>query len=83
MRDELRLIQENVQAICEAAGTSIDQAVKTHLFFGDFGDVGSALPVWADAFTAGYPAGGFFETPPGTQEVPGCHVTADLIVAAP
>lgn len=81
--EELRRIQENAQAICEAAGTSIDQAVKTHLYFNDFHDLPAALPVWADAFTDGYPAGGFFETPPDTQEVPGCRVTADLIVAAP
>ncbi len=83
VQDELRLVQEHTQSICEAAGTSIDQTVKSHLYFGDFADLAVALPVWGDAFTDGYPAGGFFETPPGTQEVPGCRVTADLIVAAP
>ncbi|MSO42516.1 MAG: hypothetical protein EXQ70_11625 [Solirubrobacterales bacterium] len=83
VKDELRVIQENTQAICEAAGTSIDQAVKSHLFFSDFDDLAAALPVWGDAFTDGYPAAGFFETPPGTQEVRGGHVTADLIVSCP
>ena len=83
VRDELRLIQENVQHLCESAGTTIDQTVKAHLFFSDFADLAPALPVWGDAFTDGHPAGGFFESPPGAQQVPGCRVTADLIIAAP
>jgi enamine deaminase RidA (YjgF/YER057c/UK114 family) len=81
--DEMRLIHENVQAICEAGGTSIDQAVRTHLFFSDLNDLAAGLPAWGEVFTDGYPAGGFFESPPATQEVPGCRVTADIIVAAP
>lgn len=83
VKDEVRAIQENVQAICEAAGTSIDQTVKSHLYFSDFADAAAALPVWGDAFTDGYPAGGFLETPPGTQEVSGGHVTADMTIACP
>jgi enamine deaminase RidA (YjgF/YER057c/UK114 family) len=83
VKDELRLIQENADAICQAAGTSIDQTVKSHLFFSDFEDLAASLPVWGDAFTDGYPAAGFYETPPGTQEVPAAHVTADMIVACP
>lgn len=83
VKDEVRLIQENVQAICEAAGTSIDQTVKAELYFNDFADLSTALPVWGDAFTDGYPASGFFEGFPELNEVPGCRLTADLVVACP
>ena len=44
---------------------------------------GRRLPVWGEVFTDGNPAAGFYETPPGTQEIPSAHVTADLIVACP
>jgi enamine deaminase RidA (YjgF/YER057c/UK114 family) len=82
VKDQLRLIQENANAICEAAGTSLDQTVKSNLIFDDFRHLGVALPVWAQGFGKGYPASGFYEAPPGTREVPGCHVTADLTVAS-
>jgi len=82
VRAELRQIQENADAICRAAGTSIDQAVRAHLYFSDFRDLAAGLPVWGSAFTDGYPSGGIFETP-FVQEVPGCRVTADLVVACP
>ncbi len=81
VREQLQLIQENANAICEAAGTSLDETVKANLIFDDFQDLGVALPVWAKGFGNGYPASGFYEAPPGTREVPGCHVTADLTVA--
>ncbi|MDH4116478.1 MAG: Rid family hydrolase [Acidimicrobiia bacterium] len=83
VREEVRLIQENINFICEAAGTSIDQAVKTELYFNDFADLSAALPVWADAFTDGYPASGFFEGFPHLNEVPGCRLTVDMVVACP
>lgn len=81
VQEQLRIIQENANTICEAAGTSLDQTVKANLIFDDFRDLGVALPVWAKGFGNGYPASGFYEAPPGTREVPGCHVTADLTVA--
>jgi enamine deaminase RidA (YjgF/YER057c/UK114 family) len=81
VREQISLIQENAHCICEAAGTALDQAVKANLIFSDFGDVAAALPTWATAFTDGYPASGFFEGPPHTQQVPGARVTADLTIA--
>jgi len=81
VNEQLRLIQENANAICEAAGTSLDETVKSNLIFSDFRDLGAALPVWAQGFGNGYPASGFYEGPPATMEVPGCHVTADLTIA--
>jgi enamine deaminase RidA (YjgF/YER057c/UK114 family) len=81
VKEQIRIIQENANAICAAAGTSLDQAVKANLVFDDFGGVAAALPVWAQGFGNGYPASGFFEAPPGTRQIPGCHVTADLTVA--
>lgn len=83
IREQVRNLQENTQAICAAAGTSIDQMVTADLHFNDFGDLAAALPVWGDVFTQGYPASGFFEAFPLTNEVPGCRLTADLMVACP
>lgn len=81
VREQVKRIQDNADALCRAAGTSIDQTVRARLSFSDLDDAAAALPVWADAFTDGYPASGFFEGPPDTQEIPGCRVCADMIVA--
>jgi enamine deaminase RidA (YjgF/YER057c/UK114 family) len=81
VQEQIRLIQQNANAICAAAGTSLDQTVKANLVFDDFQDLGAALPVWGQGFGSGYPASGFYEAPLGTREIPGCHVTADLTVA--
>lgn len=81
VREQISLIQENAHSICDAAGTALDQAVKANLIFSDFGDIPAALPAWATAFTDGFPASGFFEGPPHTQQVPRARVTADLTIA--
>ena len=80
IRDEIALIQENIQALCEAAGTSIERTVKADLVFDDFADLDGGLDAWRGAFTSGYPASAFVECPPGVNEIPGCGVTADVTV---
>lgn len=79
--EQVRRIQENVAAICTAAGTSIENTVKVDGYLSDFVDLPIFLQTWADPFTAGLPASGFFESPPGSQEIPDCDVSVDLIVA--
>ena len=80
VRDEIGRIQENVQMLCEAAGTTIENTVKADLIFDDFADLDSGLNAWSGAFGRGYPASAFVECPPGANEVPGCGVTADVTV---
>lgn len=81
--DQVRRIHEDVAAICEAAGTSIDQTVKVDAFLSDFVDLPTFFQAWADPFTDGLPASGFFEVPPRSHEIPACDISVDLIVAVP
>lgn len=81
--EQVRRIHDDVQAICVAAGTTIENTVKVDAFLTDFADLSTFLGAWGEPFTAGYPASGFFEAPPGSHEVPGCDVAVDLIVAMP
>ncbi len=70
-------------AICEAAGTSIDQTVKVDAFLSDFVDLPTFFQAWADPFTDGLPASGFFEVPPRSHEIPACDISVDLVGAVP
>lgn len=81
--DQVQRIHADVAAICEAAGTSIENTVKVDAFLSDLADLPTFFDAWRDPFTAGMPASGFFETPPGCQEVPGCDLSVDLVVAMP
>lgn len=46
----------NVKAIMEAAGLGMDNIVKTTCFLADMGDFAAFNEVYAEAFTAPYPA---------------------------
>ena len=81
--EQVKLIHENVQAICEAAGTSIENTVKADVFLNDFADLPTFFSAWGEPFTDGKPASGFFETPTGFQAIPGCDLSADLVVYVP
>ncbi|WP_182909342.1 RidA family protein [Microbispora sp. H13382] len=81
--DQVRRIHDDVAAICEAAGTSIENTVKVDAFLTDMSDLPTFLDAWKEPFTDGYPASGFFEVPPGSHEIPDCDVTVDLVVAMP
>ena len=81
--DQVRRIHDNVAAICEAAGTSIENTVKVDAFLSDFRHLPVFLDAWRGPFTAGYPASGFFEVPPGSHEIPDCDVSVDLVVYVP
>ena len=81
--EQIKRIHDDVQAICEAAGTSIENTVKADLFLSDFADLPTVFQVWGEPFTAGFPASGFFEVPARSQEIPSCDLTADLVVYVP
>lgn len=52
---QTRQVCENLKAVCEAAGTSIEKAVKTVCFLADIGDFAAFNGVYAEYFT-GKPA---------------------------
>nr|BFE56187.1 hypothetical protein GCM10020063_007130 [Dactylosporangium thailandense] len=81
--DQVARIQDNVQRICEAAGTSIENTVKADVYLTDMADLGAFAGAWTGAFSSGLPASGFFEAPPSSHEVPGCDVAVDLVVHCP
>jgi enamine deaminase RidA (YjgF/YER057c/UK114 family) len=81
--EQARRIQDDVQSICEAAGTSIDNVVKADVFLSDFTDLATFLDEWGKGFSHGYPASGFFETTARGHVIPDCDVSADLIAFVP
>ena len=54
--DQTRQCMENVKAILEAAGTSMDKIVKVTLFIADFADFATINEVYATYFTDNHPA---------------------------
>ena len=52
---QARQVFENVKAILEAAGASLDRVVKTTIFLGDVNDFAAVNAVYAEYFT-GQPA---------------------------
>ncbi len=46
----------NVKAILDAAGLSVDNVVKTTVFLADMGDFSAMNEVYAEVFTAPFPA---------------------------
>lgn len=57
IKDEVHQVMKNVKAILEAAGTSVDQIVKTTIFLKDLNDFNDVNEVYASYFTdKNYPA---------------------------
>ena len=52
---QTRQVCENLKAVCEAAGTSIEKTIKTVCFLSDIGDFAAFNGVYAEYFT-GKPA---------------------------
>jgi len=55
IEDQTRRVCENLKAVLEAAGTSLDKVVKTNCFLKDIGDFAAFNKVYAEYFT-GKPA---------------------------
>ncbi len=53
---QTRRVLHNVQAVLEAAGTSLDRVVKTTIFLTDIGDFGTVNAVYGEFFTLAPPA---------------------------
>lgn len=58
---QTRRVLENVQAILEAAGTSLAQVVKTTVFLADIGDFAAMNAVYAEFFPHDPPARSAFQ----------------------
>ncbi|MEK5060597.1 reactive intermediate/imine deaminase [Paenibacillus sp. FSL H7-0326] len=56
VEEQARLSLENVKAILEAAGSSLDQVVKTTVFLKDMNDFARVNEVYSSFFNQPYPA---------------------------
>lgn len=56
VQEQARLSLRNVKAILEAAGTSLDQVVKTTVFLKDMDDFAAVNEIYGDFFSEPYPA---------------------------
>ena len=52
IEEQTEQVCKNLQAVCEAAGTSLDKAVKTVCFFADINDFAAFNEVYGKYFTA-------------------------------
>ncbi len=58
---QTRQVLENIKAVLEAAGSSLDKVVKTTVFLDDIGDFSAMNAVYATFFTEDAPARSTFE----------------------
>jgi len=56
VRQQTKLVLENVSAILGAAGSSLDRVVKTNVYLSDIGDFAAMNEVYATFFTTEPPA---------------------------
>lgn len=61
IRSQTRQSLKNIAAILAAAGSGMDRVVKTTVLLKDIGDFAAMNEVYAEAFTAPYPARAAFE----------------------
>ena len=52
----VRRVFDNLRAVCEAAGGSLDDVVRVGIYLVDLGDFAAVNAVMADYFSAPYPA---------------------------
>jgi enamine deaminase RidA (YjgF/YER057c/UK114 family) len=79
---EVTYILKNVEAICRAAGTSLEHMVRRRGFYTDFGEFYTSFATWAKAFPTAPPASTTIRVP-GPLLIPGCKVEIDLIGLIP
>jgi len=56
IEEQTRLVLSNLKAVLEAAGSSLDKAVKCTVFLQDLNDYGEMNAVYGEFFKAPYPA---------------------------
>ena len=76
--DQARRVFDNLRAVCEAAGASLDDVVRVGIYLMDLGDFAAVNAVMADYFAAPYPARSTIQV----SGLPrGARVEIDAIVA--
>jgi 2-iminobutanoate/2-iminopropanoate deaminase len=76
--EQARRCLENLQAVCEAAGATLRQAVRLTVYMTDLGDFAAVNEVYASFFPAEPPA----RVTVGVAQLPkGAYVEIDAIVA--
>jgi enamine deaminase RidA (YjgF/YER057c/UK114 family) len=81
-RDQMRYMMRNVAAICQKAGTSVDNICRRQCFHDDFTWFAETMDEWRSNFTGDLPASTTIELG-APLLVPGCHVILDLIAYVP
>lgn len=79
---QVNYIVKNVQAICEAAGTTSENLVRRRGFYTDFSEFFTSFATWGKAFPSAPPASTTVRVP-SPLLVPGCKVAIDLIAVIP
>ncbi len=79
---QMRYMMKNISAICEAAGTSVDQIVRRVCFHNDFQWFAESIAEWATYFPDDKPASTTLRLG-GPLVVPGADTLLDLIAYAP
>lgn len=78
IREEARQCLENVKAVLEAAGTTLDKAVKATVFLADIKDFSAVNEVYATFFTDNPPARSAYQV----AELPlGARVEIEMIAS--
>ena len=58
---QTRQVFRNLQAVCEAAGGSLEGVLKLNIFLTDLGNFATVNEIMAETFSAPYPAGATVE----------------------
>lgn len=79
---QMRYILNNMKAICEAAGTTLQNIVRTQIFHSDLNEFAAAMEEWATTFPKEPPTSTIVEVK-GPMPVIGCSVLVDATAVAP
>ncbi len=76
LRTQTEWILEQAEALCRAAGTRLDGAVRQQVFYTDLREFDASFRVFAERFGDGMPATSVVQVP--ATAAPGCGVALDL-----
>ena len=79
IKDETRLTLENVKAILSAAGATLNDVAKVHVYLNDINDFAAMNEVYKEYFGEGLPA----RTTVGVSLAAGMKVEIDVIAQKP
>jgi enamine deaminase RidA (YjgF/YER057c/UK114 family) len=82
VQSQTRYLLKKADAICQAAGGSLADVVRSQTVFLDMADLHGAFEVWEEAFPEGPPVNMSAEVS-GPMPVPGCRILASLVAYIP